>query len=89
MVPQSEPLLLAIVVAHPWQWDVGLGCYEDIGRPAAQEGSPPLAAHEVVGCSPSDAPPQTGPKGGLDSEGLDSCGGGGSLGTPGEGKDDY
>ena len=86
MVPQSGPLLLVIVVAGLWQWDVGLGCYGDIGRPAAQGGVPPRAAHKVAGYSPFDAPPQTGPRGGLDFEGLDSCGEEGSLGTPGEGK---
>ena len=89
MVPQSGPLLLVIVVAGLWQWDVGLGCYGDIGRPAAQGGVPSQVAHEVAGCSPSDALPQTGPRDGLDSEGLDSCGEEGNLEKPRGGKDNH
>ena len=40
------------------------------------------AAHEVVGCSLSDAPPQSDHRGVLDYQGLDRCGGGGYLGIP-------
>ena len=83
MVPQSGPLLPPVVAAAPQQRVVGLECCGDTGVPAAQEGAPPPAAHGVAGCSPSDAPPQTEPRGSLDSEGPHSCGGEGCLGTPG------
>ena len=86
MAPQSGPSLPPVIVGAPQQRAVGLECCGDTGVPAAQEGALPPAAHEVTGCSPSDAPPQTGPRDDLDSEGLDMCGGEGSLGTPGERK---
>ena len=61
-----------------------MGCCGDTGVQAAQESAPPPAAHGVAGCNPFDAPPLTDPRVGLDFEGLDSCGGEGSQGTPGE-----
>ena len=59
-----------------------MGCCEDTGVPAALEDGALPAAHGGTGCSPSDAPPQTEPKGGLDSQCLHSCGEGGIQGTP-------
>ena len=64
-----------------------MGCCEDTAVPAAQEDAALPAAHEGIGCSPFDAPPQNEPKGGLHSEDLCSCGEGGIQGTPARGKD--
>ena len=85
MAPQSGPLLPPVVAAAPQQRVVELGCCGDIDVRAAQEGAPLPPAHGVAGCSPSDAPLQTGPRGGLDSEGLHSCREEECLGTPGGG----
>ena len=82
MAPQSGPSLPPVVAVAPQQRVVELECCGDTGVQAAQEGAPPQAAHGVAGCTPSDAPLQTGPRGGLGSEGLHSCGGEESLGTP-------
>ena len=68
--------------AAPQQWVVGLGCCADTGKPAAKEGAPLPAAHEVAGCSLSDVPPQSDPKGVLDCQGLGRCEGGGYPGIP-------
>ena len=81
---QFGPSLPPVVAVVLQQRDVGLGCCGDTGVRAAQEGVAPPAAHGVAGCSPSDAPPQSEPRGDLDSEDLCSCGGEGSQETPGE-----
>ena len=86
MAPQSRPSLLPVDAAAPRQRVVGLECYGDTGVPAAQEGAAPPAAHGAAGCSPSDAPPQTGVSGDRDCEGLDMCGEEEVLGTPEEEK---
>ena len=83
MAPQSGPSLPPVVAAAPQQRVVELGCCGNIGVPAAQESAPLLPAHGAAGCSPSDAPLQTGPKGGLDFEGLHSCREEDCPGTPG------
>ena len=85
MAPQSGPSPPPVVAVAPQQRVVELGCCGDIDVPAAQEGVALAAAHIVVGCSPSDAPLQTGPRGGLNSEGLHSCGEEDCPGTPGGG----
>ena len=85
MAPQSGPSLPPVVAGAPQQRVVELGCCGDTDVRAAQEGAPPPPAHGVAGCSPSDAPLQTGPKGGLDFEGLHSCGEEDCPGTPGGG----
>ena len=86
MAPQSEPSQPPVDAATPQQRAAELGCCGDTDIPAAKEGAPPPGGHGVTGYSPSDAPPQTEPRGSLDSEGPHSCGGGGCLGTPGEDK---
>ena len=86
MAPRSGPSLLQVDAAALQRMVADLECCGDTGVPAAQEGAPPPAAHGVAGYSSSDAPPQTGPRDDQDSEGLDMCGGEGSLGTPGERK---
>ena len=85
MAPQSGPSLPPVVAAAPQQRVVELEYCGDIDVRAAQEGAPPPPAHGVAGCSPSDGPLQTGPKGGLDSEGLHRCGEEDCPGTPGGG----
>ena len=82
MVPQSGPSLLPVAAATPQQRAVELVCCGDTGVQAAQESAPPPTAHGVAGCNPFDVPPQTGPRVGLDFEGLHSCGEEGSQGTP-------
>ena len=82
MAPQSGPSQPPVVAVALQQRVVGLGCCGDTGARAAQEGAPPPAARGVAGCTSFDAPLQTGPRGGLGSEGLHSCGGKESLGTP-------
>ena len=82
MAPQSGPSRPPVVAAAPQQRVVELECCGDTGARAAQEGAPPPAAHGVAGCSSSDAPPQTEPRGSLDSEGPHSWVRGESLGTP-------
>ena len=82
MAPQFGPSLLPVDAAALQRMVADLECCGDTGVPAAQEGAPPPAAHGAAGCSLSDAPPRTGPRGGLDSEGLDMCGGEVVLGTP-------
>ena len=62
MAPQSGPSLPLVVAAAPQQRDVKLECCGDTDVRAAQEGAPPPVAHGVAGCSPSDAPLQTGPR---------------------------
>ena len=84
MVPQSGPSLLPADAEALQQRVVKLECCGDNGVPAAQEGAPLPLVHRVAGCSPSDAPPQTGPRDDQDSEGLDMWRGEGSLGTPRE-----
>ena len=83
MAPQSGPSLPPVVATAPQQKVVELGCCGDIDVRAAQEGVALPAAHGVAGCSPSDAPLQTEPRDGLDSEGLHSSGGEECPGTPG------
>ena len=83
MVPQSGPSLLPVAAATPQQRAVELVCCGDTGVQAAQESAPPPTAHGVAGCNPFDVPPQTGPRVGLDFEGLHGCGEEGSQGTPG------
>ena len=85
MALQSGPSLPPVVAAAPQQRVVGLECCGDTGVRAAQEGAPPPVAHGVAGCSPPDAPLQTEPRDGLDSEGLDRYGGEECPGTPGGG----
>ena len=82
MAPRSGPSLLQVDAAALQRMVADLECCGDTGVPAAQEGAPPPAAHGAAGCSLSDAPPRTWPRGGLDSEGLDMCGGEVVLGTP-------
>ena len=84
MVPQSGPSLPPIVAAAPQQRVVELGCCGDTGVSDAQEGAPPPAVGKVTECNPSDVPPQTGQRDGLDSEGLHRYGGEECLGTPAE-----
>ena len=81
--PQSGSSLPPVVAAASQQRVVGLGCCEDTGVRAVQEGVALPVAHGVAGCSPSDVPPQIGPRGDLDSEGLHSLGEEECLGTPG------
>ena len=85
MAPQSGLSLPPVVAAAPQQRVVELECCGDIDVKAAQESAPLPPAHGVAGCSPSDALLQTEPKGGLDSEGLHSCGEEDCPGTPGGG----
>ena len=82
MAPQSGLLQPPVDAAAPQQRVVELECCGDTGVPAAQEGAAPPVAHGVAECSPFDAPPQTDPSGGLDSEGPHSWVGEGCLGTP-------
>ena len=84
MAPQSGLSLPPVVAAAPQQRVVELGCCGDIDVRAAQESAPLPVAHGVTGCSPSDAPLQTGPRDGMDSEGLHRFGGEECPGTPGE-----
>ena len=86
MALQFGPSLPPVVAVAPQQRVVGLECCADTGVRAAQEGVVLPVAHGVAGCSPSDAPPQSDPRESLDSEGLQNCGGEGSLGTPGGGR---
>ena len=81
--PQSGPSLPPVVAAGPQQRVVELECCEDTGVRAVQEGVALPVAHVVVGCTHSDVPPQIGPRGDLDSEGLHRCGEEECLGTPG------
>ena len=81
--PQPGPSPPPVVAAAPQQRVVELGCCGDIDVQAAQEGVALAAAHVVVGCTHSDAPPQTGPRDDLDSEGPHMGRGEGFLGTPG------
>ena len=83
MAPRPGPSLLPVDAEALQRMVADLECCGDTGVPAAQEGAPPPAAHGAAGCSSSDAPPRTGPRGGVDSVGLDTCGGEGDLGTPG------
>ena len=80
--PQSGPSLPPVVAVAPQQRVVELECCGDIGVLAAQESVPPPTAHGVVGCSPSDAPPQSDPQDDLDCQGQGSWGAGGSLEIP-------
>ena len=75
----SLPLTVAVA---PQQTVAGLGCCADTGTQAAKEDVALPAAHEVAGCSLSDAPPQSDHRGVLDYQGLGRCGGGGYLGIP-------
>ena len=81
-LPQPGPSLPPVVAAAPQQRVVELECCGDTGVQAVQEGVALAAAREVAECSPSDAPLQTDPRGGLDSEGPHSWVGEGCLGTP-------
>ena len=68
MLPGAS-LPLTVPVA-PQQRVVQLGHPVDNGIPAVQEGAPLLAVYGVAEYSPSDAPPHTGPRDGVDCQGL-------------------
>ena len=82
MALRYQPSLPSAVEAALLQRAVVMGCCEDTGVLTEQEDGALLAACEGTGCSPCDAPPQTEPKGGLDSQGLHSYMEGGSQGKP-------
>ena len=74
----SLPLTVAVA---PQQRGAGLGCCADTDTQAAKEGVVLPAAHEVAGCSLSDVPPQSDPRGVLGC-GLGRWGGGGCPEIP-------
>ena len=82
VLPQSGPSLPPVVAVAPQQRVVELERCGDTGVPAAQESVPPPTAHGAVGCSPSDAPPQSEPQDDLDCQGQGSWEAGGSLEIP-------
>ena len=86
LLSQPGASLLPVDAAAPQQRVVELDCCADIGVLAVREGAVLPAVDEVVECSPFDAPPQNGPRGSTDSEGLDMWDGEDYLETPEEGK---
>ena len=82
MAPRSQLSPPPVVEAALLQRAVVMGCCEDTGVLPAQEDAALPAARGGSGCSPSGAPPQTEPEGGLDFQHLHNWVEGGIQGTP-------